>query len=305
MVNVSRPVIALCPNERVSNASPGAPVSFKQRMTIMRDFRDAKAMARALRASLAAKGIKITISQSLELIAEVFGVADWNTLAAAIRRKTTRDENAPASPEPFRRSETTPLFSRALELTLHRTLAYANQRSHEHATLEHLLLALTDDGDACAVMNACKVDIAALKAHLTNYIDNELKTLMTDDDRDSRPTAAFQRVVRNAVLHVQGMNGDTVTGGDVLMAMFEETESHAVWLLGEKAMTQQDAANFIQGVVRKSFSHGRTKPVVVEKAKRRTAAPTDGKTVKSTRPAPPDIAQGVWAARSISTRPGE
>jgi ATP-dependent Clp protease ATP-binding subunit ClpA len=75
----------------------------------------------------------------------------------------------------------------ALELTPNRTLAYANQRSHEHATLEHLLLALTDDGDACAMMDACKIDVVALKVHLTSYIDNELKALVTNDGRDSRP----------------------------------------------------------------------------------------------------------------------
>jgi hypothetical protein len=247
----------------------------------MRDFRDAKAMARTLRAALAAEGIKITVSQSLELIAKAFGVADWNTLAAAIQPNAiTPDKNA-FVPPPTAEGALMPLFSRALELTLHRALASANQRGQEHATLEHLLLALTDDGDASAVMNACKVDLAELKEHLTNYIDNELKTLVTDDDRDCRPTAAFQRVVTRGVRHVNGLGRDTVIGGDILMAMFDETESHAVWLLGEQQMTQQDAANFIQGVVRQSFSHRRTKPVVVEKIKRRTAAPTDRKKGKN------------------------
>jgi hypothetical protein len=208
----------------------------------MRDFRDAKTMARTLRAALAAKGFKITISQSLELIAEAFGVADWNTLAAAIRRdkptprkKTFRQ----AFPEWAQAS-----FSATLESTLHRALAYANQREHEYATLEHLLLALIDDVDASAVMKACKVDLGRLKEKVTNFIDNDLKTLVIDDGGDSRPTAGFQRAVQRAVIRVQGLGRDT-TGADLLLAMFAERESPAVWFLSEQEMTQEDAANFI------------------------------------------------------------
>jgi len=214
----------------------------------MRDFRDAKTMARTLRAALAARGLKITISQSLELIAEAFGVADWNTLAAAIRAERTAPRNS-ASPSPPPTAERVPgpgvLFSRALELTLHRALADANQRDHEHTTLEHLLLALTDDADASAVMNACKVDLAALKDHLTTYIDNELKALVTDAGRDSRPTAAFQRVIQRAVIHVQSSDRNEVTGADVLVAIFAERESHAAYFLHEQDMSRYDAVNYI------------------------------------------------------------
>jgi hypothetical protein len=279
----------------------------------MRDFRDAKAMARILRAALAAKGLKITISQSLELIAEAFGVADWNTLAAAIRREgTARRNNVSPSPPPTVEGVPGPgvLFSRALELTLHRALAFANQRDHEHATLEHLLLALTDEADASAVMNACKVDLALLTEHLTNYIDNELKALVTDGSEDSKPTAGFQRVVQRAVIHVQSSSREEVTGADVLVAIFAETESPAVFFLQQQDMTRYDAVNYIShgivkgsgdavtsrrhtrspippeageiGKLRQSFSHGRTKPVVVEKIKRRRP-PRDGKTPKNTK----------------------
>jgi RNA polymerase sigma factor (sigma-70 family) len=224
----------------------------------MRDFRDAKAMARTLRAALAAKGLKITISQALELIAEIFGEADWNTLAAAIRAEgTARRKNASPSPPPSAEaatapatpgplfSRTGPLLSRALESTLHRALAYANQRNHEHATLEHLLLALTDDEDASAVMNGCKVDLAALKEHLTNYIDNELKTLVIDDGRDSSPTAAFHRVLQRAVIHVQSSGGEQVTAADVLVAIFAERESHAAYFLEQQGMGRYDAVTYI------------------------------------------------------------
>jgi Glyoxalase superfamily protein/Clp amino terminal domain, pathogenicity island component len=220
-------------------------------MKNMRDFRDAKAMARTLRAALAAKGLKITISQSLELIAEILGEADWNTLAAAIRADVTpRRNNAP--PPPSTEAATAQgafvrgvLFSRTLESTRHRAFSYANHRHHEHATLEHLLLALTDDEDARAVMKGCKVDLAELKKHLTNYIDDELKTVVIDDSRDSNPTFAFQRVIERAVIQVQSSGGREVTGADLLVAIFAERESHAAYFLGQQGMNGDDAVNYI------------------------------------------------------------
>jgi len=223
----------------------------------MRDFRDAKAMARTLRAALAAKGLKITISQSLELIAELFGEADWNTLAAAIRAQVTPRRND-ASPPPSAEPPKAPrapvpgrLLSRPLEQAVQRALAYANQRKHEHATLEHLLLALTGDEDAVAVMKGCKVDLAELKEQLTNYIDNELKSLVVDDGRDSSPTSAFQRVIKRAVTNVQSSGGEEVTGADVLVAIFVERESHAAYFLEQQDMSRSDAVNHInQGIVR-------------------------------------------------------
>ena len=212
----------------------------------MRDFRDAKAMAGTLRAALAAKGLKITVSESLELIAKAFGVADWNTLSAAVRAKAPapRNEFSP-SPPPAAGLGPGPHFSRELESTLHRALAGANHREHDYATLEHLLLALIDDQDASAVMKACNVDLGALKKNLANYIDNELTGLAKSDGNDARPTSAFQRVVQRAVTHIQWSGREEVTGANVLLAIFAETESPAVTLLGEQDMTRQDAVNFI------------------------------------------------------------
>jgi hypothetical protein len=239
--------MAFAPERRVSNASPDIPASFEQRMQDMRDFRDAKAMARTLRATLAAKGLKITISQSLELIAKAFGVADWNTLAAAIRREAPAPRNeASLSPPPIaeRILRQTAPFSRELESTLRRALADADHREHEYATLEHLLLALIDDQDASTVMRACNVDLGALKKNLANYIDNDTG-LAKSDRNDARPTAAFQRVVQRAVIHIQWSGREEVTGVNVLLAIFAETESPAVRLLGEQDMTRQDAVNFV------------------------------------------------------------
>jgi RNA polymerase sigma factor (sigma-70 family) len=243
----------------------------------MRDFRDAKAMARTLRAALAAKGLQITISQGLELIAEILGEVDWNTLAAAIRAEETARRNnvaplsraeAATAPGAFVRSV---LFSRALESTRYRALAYANQRNHEHATLEHLLLALTDDEDVSAVMKGCKVDLAKLKERLTNYIDNELKTLVIDDGHDSSPTPAFQRVMQRAVIHVQSSGGEQVTGADVLVAIFAERESQAAYFLEQQGMSRYDAVNYIShGIVKGSGDaqtrrrHQRRSPIDAE-----------------------------------------
>jgi Glyoxalase superfamily protein/Clp amino terminal domain, pathogenicity island component/Bacterial translation initiation factor IF-2 associated region len=246
----------------------------------MRDFRDAKAMAGTLRAALAAKGLKITVSQSLELIAELFGVADWNTLAAAIRKmRIASDKIDPAGPSPADHRASMLMFSRALEQTLHRALAYANQRDHEFATLEHLLLALTEDADASALMQACKVDLVALRGQLTSYIDVELKSLEIRHGHDAKPTSGFQRVIQRAVIHVQSSGGTEVTGANVLVAIFAERESHAAFFLQEQNMAHDDAVNAIKhglepGGVRQSLSHGRSKPVVVERIKRRTPAPT-------------------------------
>jgi Glyoxalase superfamily protein/Clp amino terminal domain, pathogenicity island component len=238
--------MALCPNERVSNASPAPPVSFKAKDEHMRDFRDAKAMARTLRAALATKGLKITISESLELIAQAFGVADWNTLAAAIRAETAAPRaSAPPPPPPTAEGDAAPRFSAELQSTLHRALANANWRKHEYATLEHLLLALIDDADAAAMMKACDVDLGALRGALARYIDNELKELVIDEGGESKPTAGFQRVVQRAVIQTQGLGRHTVTGAELLANIFAERESHAAYFLQEQEMTRYDAVNYI------------------------------------------------------------
>jgi Glyoxalase superfamily protein/Clp amino terminal domain, pathogenicity island component len=245
-VNVSQLFIAFA-RTTGQQRKPWHPCFVQAKDQDMRDFRDAKAMARTLRAALAAKGLKITISQSLELIAKAFGVADWNTLSAAVRAEAPAPRND-ASPSPPPIAERVlgpgPHFSRELESTLHRALADANHREHDYATLEHLLLALIDDLDASAVMKACNVDLGALKKNLANYVDNELRGLANSDGDDARPTSAFQRVIQRAVTHVQWSGREEITGANVLVAIFAETESPAVRLLGEQHMTRQQAVNF-------------------------------------------------------------
>ena len=136
-----------------------------------------------------------------------------------------------------------PTFSRSLEKALHRALALANERRHEYATLEHLLLSLTDDKDAAAVMKACNVDLDVLRRSLTNYIDNELGQMISAEREDSKPTAGFQRVIQRAVIHVQSSGREEVTGANVLVAIFAERESHAAYFLQEQDMTRYDAVN--------------------------------------------------------------
>jgi ATP-dependent Clp protease ATP-binding subunit ClpA len=138
-----------------------------------------------------------------------------------------------------------PSFSRNLEQSLHRALAVANERRHEYATLEHLLLSLLDDTDAAAVMRACSVDLDALRKNLVEYIENELENLVTDGREDAKPTAGFQRVIQRAVIHVQSSGREEVTGANVLVAIFAERESHAAYFLQEQDMTRYDAVNYI------------------------------------------------------------
>lgn len=154
-----------------------------------------------------------------------------------------------------------PSFSRSLEQALHRALALANERHHEYATLEHLLLALVDDQDAAAVMRACSVDLDMLRRNLVDYIDAELTNLVTDGRDDSKPTAGFQRVIQRAVIHVQSSGREEVTGANVLVAMFAERESHAAYFLQEQDMTRYDAVNYISHGIAKRPGASEPRPV--------------------------------------------
>jgi ATP-dependent Clp protease ATP-binding subunit ClpA len=154
-----------------------------------------------------------------------------------------------------------PSFSRSLEQALHRALALANERRHEYATLEHLLLALVDDQDAAAVMRACSVDLDLLKRNLVEYVENELNNLVHDGRDDAKPTAGFQRVIQRAVIHVQSSGREEVTGANVLVAIFAERESHAAYFLQEQDMTRYDAVNYISHGIAKRPGSSEPRPV--------------------------------------------
>ncbi|GGC04486.1 ATP-dependent Clp protease ATP-binding subunit ClpA [Novosphingobium endophyticum] len=138
-----------------------------------------------------------------------------------------------------------PSFAQSLEKTLHSALSHASERSHEYATLEHLLLALIDDPDAAQVMQACGVDLGDLGDVVRQYLDQEYQSLKTEDKGDPAPTAGFQRVIQRAILHVQSSGKDTVTGANVLVALFSERDSYAVYFLQQQDMSRLDAVSYI------------------------------------------------------------
>ncbi len=155
-----------------------------------------------------------------------------------------------------------PSFSTTLEQSIHGALALANARKHELATLEHLLLALIDEPDAARVMQACSVDLDALRKDLEDFIEDELSTLETDvEGSEAVPTAAFQRVIQRAAIHVQSSGRTEVTGANVLVAIFAERESNAAYFLQEQDMTRYDAVNFIAHGVAKDPAFGESRPI--------------------------------------------
>lgn len=154
-----------------------------------------------------------------------------------------------------------PRFSPHLEETLHRALKEANERSHEYATLEHLLLSLLDDPDAIAVLKACDVDVDILRSQLLEYLDDDMENLKVDaDGLEATPTAGFQRVVQRALLHVQSSGREEMTGANLLVALFSERESHAVYFLQSQDMTRLDAVSYISHGIAKvpDFKEERT-----------------------------------------------
>ena len=155
-----------------------------------------------------------------------------------------------------------PSFSPTLETAIHAALALANERSHEFATLEHLLLALLDEPDAERVLLACDVEIPQLRQTLLEYLDDDLTSLIAElEGSEAAPTAAFQRVIQRALIHVQSSSRKEVTGANVLVAMFAERESNAAYFLQDQDMTRYDAVNFIAHGVAKNPQFGESRPI--------------------------------------------
>ncbi len=151
-------------------------------------------------------------------------------------------------------------FSRSLDESLHNAIALATERDHELATLEHLLLALTDDRDAAAVMRACNVDVDLLRRQLYEFIENELANLKLENGEQAKPTASFQRVIQRAVIHVQSSGREEVTGANVLVALFAERESHAAHFLQAQDMSRFDAVNYISHGIAKRAGEAQARP---------------------------------------------
>jgi hypothetical protein len=217
----------------------------------MRDFREAKAMARALRDALKAKAIETTHTEALELIAKAFGYENWNILSARIEAAERPAAASALLPAEARHDAALLTFSPSLERSLRRAHSLANERHHKYTTIEHLLVALVDDQDAADVMRASSVDMDKLRRNLVTYVESELAGLVTDGAEDAKPTAGFQRVFQRAVIHVQSSGREEVTGANVLIAIFAERESHAAYYLQEQGMTRVDAVNYISHGIKK------------------------------------------------------
>ncbi len=153
------------------------------------------------------------------------------------------------------------MLSRNLEASLHRALGLASERHHEYATLEHLLLSLTEDQEAIAVLRACNVDVDRLRTDLTEFVDSALADLVSARGGDPKPTAGFQRVVQRAAIHVQSSGREEVTGANVVVALFSERESHAVYFLQLQDMTRLDAVNYISHGIAKTPGRSQSRPV--------------------------------------------
>lgn len=144
------------------------------------------------------------------------------------------------------------MITEDLEKTIKRAISYATDRQHQYATLEHFLLALIDDRDAIKVFKACKINLRNLKTNLTTYIDKELKNIISSHSQKAEPSASFQRVLQRAALHMQSSENVEVNGASVLVSIFSERESHAVYFLQEQQMTKLDAINFISHGIQKT-----------------------------------------------------
>jgi ATP-dependent Lon protease len=189
-------------------------------------------------ADIVASYLPLAIGDKQSLLATLDPVARLERVDALLNNLKN------ASPLPPAIAEVVPgtRYSAELETTLHRALDYANQRKHEYATLEHLLLALIEDANASAVMRACKADLGVLREKLASYLDNELKRPVIDKDGDAKPTAAFQRVAQRAARLTQELNRPDVTGANTLLAIFAETQSPAARFLGEQGVSRERVA---------------------------------------------------------------
>ncbi|HEY6545106.1 MAG TPA: ATP-dependent Clp protease ATP-binding subunit ClpA [Dokdonella sp.] len=153
------------------------------------------------------------------------------------------------------------MFSKDLEVTIGQCYKEAREQRHEFMTVEHLLLALLENASATAVLRACGVDISKLARDLRSIITETVPVLPPNDERDTQPTLGFQRVLQRAVYHVQSSGRKEVTGANVLVAIFGEKDSHAVYFLGQQEVTRLDVVNYIShGIAKIGHESGGAQP---------------------------------------------
>ena len=154
------------------------------------------------------------------------------------------------------------MIAQELEVSLHMAFVEARQQRHEFITVEHLLLALLDNPSAAEVLRACSANIDDLRKSLTNFIKDNTPQVAGTEEVDTQPTLGFQRVIQRAIMHVQstGNGKKEVTGANVLVAIFGEKDSHAVYYLHQQGVTRLDVVNFIAHGIRKSDPQESAKP---------------------------------------------
>jgi len=160
------------------------------------------------------------------------------------------------------------MIAQELEVSLHMAFVEARQKQHEFITVEHLLLAMLDNPSAAEVLKACGVDLEELRGVLTDFINEHTPRLSPHSDADTQPTQGFQRVIQRAILHVQSSGKKEVTGANVLVAVFGEKESHAVYFLNQRGVTRLDVVNYI--------AHGITKTAQQKQEKAESKDESDG-----------------------------
>ncbi|MDD5056269.1 MAG: ATP-dependent Clp protease ATP-binding subunit ClpA [Sideroxydans sp.] len=144
------------------------------------------------------------------------------------------------------------MIAQELEISLHLAFVEARQKRHEFITVEHLLLAMLDNPSAAHVLRACGADVDELRAVLTQHIETHTPVVLGNNEVDTQPTVGFQRVIQRAILHVQSTNKKEVTGANILVALFGEKESHAVYFLNQRAITRLDVVNYIAHGINKT-----------------------------------------------------
>lgn len=148
------------------------------------------------------------------------------------------------------------MLSKDLEATLNLAFVEAHEKRHEFITVEHLLLALLENDSAAKVLTICSCDLRLLRAELTQFIDETISLTAADTHRETQPTLGFQRVLQRAVFHAQSSDKQEVNGADLLVALFSEQDSHAVYLLSQQDITRLDIVNYL--------SHGEESELAAE-----------------------------------------
>ncbi|HSG23019.1 MAG TPA: Clp protease N-terminal domain-containing protein, partial [Azonexus sp.] len=172
------------------------------------------------------------------------------------------------------------MIAQELEVSLHMAFVEARQKRHEFITVEHLLLALIDNPSAAEALRSCGAKPDTLRKDLGNFINEHTPTVSGEDDIDTQPTLGFQRVIQRAILHVQSSGKKEVNGANVLVAIYGEKDSHAVYFLQKQGVTRLDVVNFIaHGISKVPQQKSPTEGEVETEAEKEQSGPLEQYTI--------------------------